>query len=211
MEDYGGTFGGGHEVTKNFFESIRLTHEHPTGSISKETCAGDEARGELLVNFDLRGEEIVTVVRLRLYEGTNCFSRDLDAEDYRFLRIDESESREVHAYGRNYEPESYDRVWADFSVSQNTGPPPEPSHVLANRISIGRVEITWVDEARLETGYEIRFNSIGGAIKSLPPNTTKYIFSIPGPTGPKQCIQVRAVGAQGPSEWTPVGPFVECG
>ncbi|MEV4190923.1 fibronectin type III domain-containing protein [Streptomyces toxytricini] len=207
-----GLFGGGHIRVENFSESIRVTHARPTESISEEACAGDEARGELRVTFDLRGEEVVTVVRLRLYEGANCFSGDRDAEDYRFLRIDESESRQVHAYA-NSDDEfgSHDAVSANFTVSQNTGPPPEPSHVVASRLSAGRVEITWVDEARLETGYEIRFNSIGGAIKRLPPNTTSYAFSIPGPTGPKQCIQVRAVGVQGPSEWTPVGPFVECG
>jgi len=209
-------FGGGW-IVKPFNETINVTHNQPTASFFRKVCAKDEARGELLVTFDLRNEAITTVVRLRLYEGASCRSNDLDAEDYRFLRIDESESQRVRSSADNDEIASYDRAVADFAVSQNTGPPPEPSQVVARRISGAtatsgaRVEITWVDETRLETGYEVRFNSIGGAIKRLPPNTTKYIFEIPGPAGPKQCVQVRAVGAQGPSEWTPAGPFVECG
>ncbi|GAA0270891.1 hypothetical protein GCM10010302_05540 [Streptomyces polychromogenes] len=209
--DGGGIFDAENDRTRNFQQDVTLTHERREASFRRDVCAGNESRAELFATFTLNGvEEVVTVIRLRLYEGSSCSSNDLDGEDYVFLGLKEGESwSKWRLQARNLEPLSFDSATADVTVSHNLGPPPEPSNVVAQRSSSRDVTVTWTDEATSENGYEVTETYTHNS-KILPPNATSFIYHIPGPTGPKQCFQVRAIGAQGASDWTPVSPRAEC-
>ncbi|MFF4105665.1 fibronectin type III domain-containing protein, partial [Streptomyces sp. NPDC001903] len=70
------------------------------------------------------------------------------------------------------------------------------------------VRVDWEDTANNETGYEVRNTTLN---QNFGVDANTKTFTAPH-LDPKvrYCFQVRAVGAQGPSGWTPVGEKVEC-
>ncbi|UFQ99910.1 hypothetical protein KBP30_01155 [Streptomyces sp. Go40/10] len=191
-------------------ERVVLTHGRPNEHFWVRGCAGDQVRGELRVDLRLNEAEHVNVVaRLRLYEETTCENLDRDGEYSPSENVDEGQSRRLDFYVRNAEFHSSDKVTVGLTVSNNAGAPPEPSHVVAHRLPgrSGTIVVDWIDEATNETGYEVRDTGTG-QIARLGPNRTETVFN--QPIVNRTCFQVRAVGASGASEWTPVSPTAEC-
>ncbi|MGW7405509.1 hypothetical protein ACWGI9_17500 [Streptomyces sp. NPDC054833] len=199
-----------HTKTRNFSERFILTHARPTAHFWVKECAGDQARGELRVDFRLNGaEEVTTKARLKLYEESTCDNLDLDGDDSRSAIVGEAQSRRLIFEVLNDEFHSDDSAAVDFTVSQNLGPPPEPSNVVASRVpgNSHKISLEWVDQATDETGYEI-LNTSTGQIARLAPNATHTFWY--QPIVYRTCFQVRAVNALGSSDWTPVSPTAEC-
>ncbi|MDA5279011.1 MULTISPECIES: hypothetical protein [unclassified Streptomyces] len=70
------------------------------------------------------------------------------------------------------------------------------------------VRVDWSDNASNETGYEIRNTTLN---QSFLVDANATSFSLPHLNDKiRHCVQVRAVGVQGRSAWTPVGERVEC-
>ncbi|MGW8780872.1 fibronectin type III domain-containing protein [Streptomyces sp. NPDC055796] len=117
---------------------------------------------------------------------------------------------------KNHEFLSDDSTSADFSITHeaagvDVGRPNEPSNVIATAGPVGSemtVRVEWDDNANNETGYEVRNTTLN---QNFGVDANTKTFSVPHlDPKVKHCFQVRAVGAQGPSSWTPVGERVEC-
>ncbi|MFE5773832.1 fibronectin type III domain-containing protein [Streptomyces sp. NPDC056485] len=155
---------------------------------------------------------------LKLFEGSDCLSNDLDGQvqgvqqgvmpgkNTRFNWQMSVENGEVGS-------DDYARV--NFSVKQDgstgigLGRPAEPSSVVATRDPADptRVNLQWSDPATDETHFEI-FNSTLRQAKGAPKDATSFAWT--GLPLGKQCFQVRAVNANGASDFTPVNPRSEC-
>ncbi|MFF8730214.1 fibronectin type III domain-containing protein [Streptomyces sp. NPDC015171] len=210
------TFGTSEKVIRKFNRSVTLSTGHPTELVKVTQCAGGESRGELRIALTRRGSEAVSVrSTLRLFEGSDCDNGDLDGSDEEAGRlVFAGKSSDFFLGAISKEEIKVDLALASFNAAHSTpetDAPAEPSHVVASRpVDSRHVSVTWEDEADDETGYEVT-ETFTHNTKTLPPNRTGFVYTIPGVTGAKQCFQVRALGARGPSAWTPVNPRGECG
>ncbi|MFD9454949.1 fibronectin type III domain-containing protein [Streptomyces sp. NPDC059985] len=210
---------GGQVSGDAFTEPINLTHDSPTGSFRVERCAGGQTRGVLSVTVRLNSTETVSPSAvLYLYEGTDCKSNDLEgtartrATDGPLL-MGRIRDRELSV--KNGEFLSDDSAHAELSIEHaagaDVGRPREPSDVVATAIpGTGEkaVRVDWSDNASNETGYEIRNTTLN---QSFLVDANATSFSLPHLNDKiRHCVQVRAVGVQGRSAWTPVGERVEC-
>ncbi|MFJ8504896.1 hypothetical protein [Streptomyces avermitilis] len=202
-------------VQKEIDGTALLTHDNPTANFRVQVCAGGETRGVLSVMLRLRdSEKVDTSATLYLYEDSQCNNNDLDGTVRAPNKaISLGGGRSLRMYVKNSEFLSPDFVKANFRITHRVGPdigrPNAPSNVVASRVpgNSHKIAIQWADNATNETGYEIRNTTINQT-GSLAPNTTETTWY--QPIVFKECFQVRALGAAGPSDWTPVGPKVEC-
>ncbi|MGE7387862.1 fibronectin type III domain-containing protein [Streptomyces sp. NPDC004126] len=213
VRDAGGQVNGG-----SYSETVNLTHDAPRGSFRFERCAGGETRGLLIVTLQLNKDETVTPRgTLYLYEESSCNNNDLDGTMRTAARpLAMDKVRTHHLSVKNDEFLSDDSTSADFSITHeaagvDVGRPNEPSNVVATAVPVGNeksVRVDWEDNANNETGYEVRNATLN---QNFGVGANVRTFSIPHlDPNLRYCFQVRAVGAQGPSDWTPVGEKVEC-
>jgi hypothetical protein len=199
-----------HLKTRHFNKPFVLTHDKPKAHFQVKECVDDQVRGELRVDARINGaEEVVAAARIKLYEESTCENLDLDGQNSRSATVGETQSGRLRFTAVNTEFHSSDSVAADFTVTNNVGAPPEPSHVVARRLpgDSSKIVLDWVDEATNETGYEI-LNTSTGQIARLGPNRIQTYWK--QPIVYRTCFQIRAVGALGSSAWTPVSPTAEC-
>ncbi|MGW8783076.1 fibronectin type III domain-containing protein [Streptomyces sp. NPDC055796] len=213
VRDAGGEVTGG-----SFSQAVDLTHDATTGTFRFSRCAGGETTGVLVLTFYLHRDETVTPNgTLSLYEGTRCNDPDLDGT----IRVAErpivlGKVRNENLVVKNGEFLSNDSTSAEFSITHraavvDVGRPNEPSNVVATAVPVGNeksVRVDWEDTANNETGYEVRNTTLNQNF-SVDANTKTFTAPHLDPKV-RYCFQVRAVGAQGPSGWTPVGEKVEC-
>ncbi|MFF5704610.1 fibronectin type III domain-containing protein [Streptomyces sp. NPDC012794] len=200
-----------------FTRIAQLSHDRTNDTLTAESCVGGETRGVLSVQIQIREDETAVISpTLRLYEGSDCLTNDLDGEDQgiqRGLRP----GRSLTNWGlsaENGEAGSDDYARVNFNVKHQggtgigVGSPAEPSNVVATReADPTSVRVEWSDAATDETRYEI-FNSSLQQAKGVSANTTSFVWT--GLPLGKQCFQVRAVNDVGPSDWTPVSARSEC-
>ncbi|CAM5468350.1 hypothetical protein [Streptomyces avidinii] len=212
---------------ETFSQEFNLTHDDPTvWPVVAELCVRGQTNGTLSVQLRLNRDETVYIYpALYLNEESECNNDDLDAADLarsRTIAANRETTWVLRAENKNpFSPDTASaRVAVTHRIGADVGRPREPSNVVAsvvpNRLLCAAFEVEckksvaleWVDNATNETRYEVR-NANLEKIVSLPPNTTRHVWSGLDRTV-KQCFQVRAVGDRGPSEWTPVGTAVEC-
>ncbi|MFF5447522.1 fibronectin type III domain-containing protein [Streptomyces sp. NPDC012888] len=213
VRDAGGEVTGG-----SFSQAVDLTHDATSGTFRFSRCAGGETTGVLVLTFYLRRDETVTPNgTLSLYEGTRCDDPDREGT----IRVSErpillGKVRSEELVVRNREFLSDDSTSAEFSITHrvaavDVGRPTEASNVVATAVPVGdekTVRVDWEDDANNETGYEVRNTTLN---QNFGVGANTKTFSVPH-LDPKvrYCFQVRAVGNQGPSDWTPVGEKAEC-
>ncbi|MFJ3925316.1 fibronectin type III domain-containing protein [Streptomyces sp. NPDC090022] len=153
---------------------------------------------------------------LYLYEGSTCRSNGLEGSartSDRPLTLGTVRSHQLTV--ENGEFLSDDSAHAKFSISHaagaDVGRPREPSSVVATAVpGTGEksVRVQREDDATDETGYEIRNVTLD---QNFLVSANSRSFTIPHlDENVRYCVQVRAVGVKGASDWTPVGEGVEC-
>ncbi|MGW7343017.1 fibronectin type III domain-containing protein [Streptomyces sp. NPDC054854] len=197
-----------------------LSHDRPTATLDMSACVGGESRGQLSVHLQLRPDEMVVVSpTLRLYEGSSCNSNDLDAEDQAIQKgFKPRQSMTVSLSAANDEAFSGDLTTTNFTLKHTggtgtgIGSPAEPSGVVAARVGtdpVGRtqVQLQWENPATDETHLEIRNTTLNQSRAAAPDATS---FTWPDLPLGKQCFQIQAINAVGPSDWTPANAQSEC-
>ncbi|WP_158708557.1 fibronectin type III domain-containing protein [Streptomyces sp. NRRL S-244] len=170
------------------------------------------------VQVHLRSDEMVVVnPSLRLFEGSDCLSNDLDGST-RLIEQGFKPGESLTGFRmsvKNGEVGSDDFARVNFDLDHEgskgigIGRPAEPSNVVATRDPADptRVNLQWSDPATDETHFEI-FNSSLQQAKGVPKDSTSFVWT--GLPLGKQCFQVRAVNAVGASDFTPSNPRSEC-
>ncbi|MFD3538332.1 hypothetical protein ACFWUQ_02375 [Streptomyces sp. NPDC058662] len=218
---------GGENRIKRFNETINISHDAPNKTYSIEVCAGNEAVALLTVSLFLRKDEGVVVgSNIKLYEFDDCNHSDLERSHSpapTVVRPGTQWTIRLSAHSREFQ--SPDHAEAAYYITNeksavDIGRPNEPSNVIVQAPALRgicaitrtnckekTVWVDWQDNANNETGYEIRNTTLNQTF-GVGPNTTHFSFKNLAQI--RHCFQVRAVGAAGPSDWTPVGTRVEC-
>ncbi|MFE6825319.1 fibronectin type III domain-containing protein [Streptomyces sp. NPDC057690] len=208
-------------------EVVHLTHDRRSDTFRIERCSFDgEARGVLTVTVSLSSsEKVIARPSLSLYEENTCYNNDREGTAIaKAAAISFNHVRKWDLVVNNGEFLSMDFAHAKITVSNTVGPdrgrPREPSNLIAQQASASTcavkickrktVSLSWEDNAKNETGYEVRNNNLEKIVR-LGPNRTGYLWTDLDPNT-RQCFQVRAVGpgAIGPSDWTPESTASEC-
>ncbi|MFJ9816600.1 fibronectin type III domain-containing protein [Streptomyces sp. NPDC101151] len=181
---------------------------------------------DLTVELFLRSDEkIVAGSNIKLYEFQDCNHSDLEKSYSPAPVIIAMGKTKKFDIGAASNEETFDAANAEFTATHiksaaDLGRPNEPSNVIASTRNISlicaatgkpcpgkNVGVEWQDNATNETGYEIR-NTTTNQSFLFAPDTTHFTFT--NLERITHCFQVRAVGAAGPSDWTPVGERKEC-
>ncbi|MFF4100838.1 fibronectin type III domain-containing protein [Streptomyces sp. NPDC001903] len=201
-----------------FTRVVKLSHDKPSDTLTASACVGGETRGEVSVAVNLRSDELVVVnPTLKIFEGSDCLSNDLDGT-VRLIQQGLMPGKSLVGFQMNVEngeagSDDYARVNFDLKhvggKGIGIGRPAEPSNVVATRDPADptRVNLEWSDQATDETHYAI-FNSTLRQAKGAPKDATSFVWT--GLPLGKQCFQVQAVNAMGASDFTPVNPKTEC-
>ncbi|MFD9378750.1 fibronectin type III domain-containing protein [Streptomyces sp. NPDC059999] len=201
-----------------FSRLVRLSHDRPDQTLTASACVGGETRGEVSVQAHLRSDEMVVVnSSLRIFEGSDCLSTDLDGST-RLIEQGFKPRQSLTGFQMSVEngevgSDDYARVNFDLKHDGDKGigigRPAEPSSVVATRDPADptRVNLEWSDPATDETHFEI-FNSTLRQAMGVTKDTTSFVWT--GLPLGKQCFQVRAVNAVGASDFTPFNPRSEC-
>ena len=219
IRNAGGVFTSGSTQTFAFDRLVRVTHDHPVQTLTVSNCVGNESVGELSVQVQLRTDEmVVESPTLRLFEGSSCLTRDLDgtSEGIQQGMRPGGSLTGARLSVSNSEPLSADSASVTFNLKHTTGPglgvgrPAEVSGVVATRPDAAdpsRVQVVWENVPTDETSFQIRNSTLNTTV-SVGANSTSFTFT--GQPAEKQCYQVRAVNAQGATDWTPVSSTGEC-
>lgn len=116
-------FGSDETRTVRFTRTVALTHAAPRTTVYYDACVGGEVLGSFSVTVSLEPNDVVVwQPALRLYEGTSCFTADLDGHVQgraRTLPANYYQPTTWIQTSNTAESTPDDRVRVDYSVHHN--------------------------------------------------------------------------------------------